>query len=161
MSTKQVNVSNTDSTPVDPKTGFVGIDPANIQVLNDWMWWSGSALVISSTWRLSYSLPSLNQILRDKGYNGPDAIGVTPEFHDKIVDGSIIRNRRGTEILSWAAASNAKNFIIFDDMPPSEFPGLTNRFVRTSPRPSHGGLQHRHLTRAIRLLQRLTQKDIQ
>ena len=93
----------------DPKNQ---IDSEAVQRLNVIIEKTKGAIVISSTWRLSFKndLPKLQNCMLSYGILG-NVIGATPEKNST-------RNRRGKEIQAWLDENrhlNIDNYVIVDD----------------------------------------------
>jgi HAD domain in Swiss Army Knife RNA repair proteins len=129
------------------------IDPLAIKRLNR-LWEATRAVVVmSSTWRLWYSVRSLNEHLRGMGLAArvvgrtPDMTGKTipmPELSPTITRGA----RRGDEILDWLQKHPPVfSFVILDDE--DDMGVLRDRLVQTS---FDEGLTDAHVERATALL---------
>lgn len=110
---------------------------------------AGAEVVISSTWRMGFSLAELNGFLRTVGFE-KDAMATTPyrSFHPT----------RGAEIQAWLDAHGGAGqeapgfgwgapFVILDD--DSDMGHLRPRLVKTT---FAKGIQEKHVKRALRLL---------
>jgi hypothetical protein len=64
---------------------------------------TGSKIVITSTWRLFYTLTELKSLFRERGFRG-DIIGVTG-----------VCDTRGEEIVEWLNEHRIDNFVVIDD----------------------------------------------
>jgi len=64
---------------------------------------TGAKIVITSTWRLFYTLDELKFLFKQRGFRG-DIIGVT-----NILD------TRGEEIVEWLNDHKIDNFVVIDD----------------------------------------------
>lgn len=87
--------------------------PRACQNLNKILQATDAKIVISSTWRLSYSIHELDQILTNNGILAK-VHGVTPSFNSDslIVPGT----RRGVEIAAYLKAHpEITNYVILDD----------------------------------------------
>jgi len=105
-------------------------DSTNVDALNNLLRRHGSlCIVISSTWRLYFSLENFPHLLSVGGvdYDLIRIIGMTPT-------GKIAPQFRGDEILSWLKHTNypVRQFVVVDDLPISN-PGLLPNFVKTDP----------------------------
>lgn len=64
---------------------------------------TGAKIVVTSTWRLFYTLTELKSLFRSRGFRG-DIIGIT---------GSC--DTRGEEIVEWLNEHRIDNFVVIDD----------------------------------------------
>ncbi len=96
----------------------IHFDPRNIQLLNKLVLKTGAKIVLSSTWRIRYSLAEMQNILKTKGAN-IEIVDFTPDLTSK--DDSFTR---GNEILKWCKEnekvigckySKYKTYAIIDD----------------------------------------------
>ena len=117
------------------------LERQSVTVLNDLIRESGAKVVISSSWRLYYSLDKIRDILEDYGFSG-DIIGKTP-----VMKGS----QRGEEIKTWLQihGEEVQNFVILDDH--SDMSDIQDYLVQTM---SNEGLQKRHGVKALQLLRK-------
>jgi hypothetical protein len=118
------------------------IDPDAVARLNGLLLETGAKVVISSSWRWLFDLPTLREILVENGFTG-EVIDVTP----------VLPGERGFEIEKWLRdhAPDA-TFVIFDDNPVFDNPdtgNLHHRFVQTS---WGYGLLDEHIDRARKIL---------
>lgn len=111
------------------------VDPKTVVRLNKLTKKTGASLVISSTWRRFWDVPS---ILKKAGVVAP-IVGKTPFLDSKS---------RGCEIKAWLAQHREVNkFVILDD--DSDMDDLTDYLVQTG---WDLGLQDRDVDVAIRKL---------
>jgi hypothetical protein len=87
-------------------------DPNCVAVLNSILEATRSHIVLSSDWRLDYSLDSLLYVLRDWQIDSNLVLGVTPRLPDT--------NARGIEIQAWLDErderyGDVRSFVILDD----------------------------------------------
>jgi hypothetical protein len=115
------------------------IDPAAVLLLNTLVTRTAAVVVISSTWRLSYPLPILQQLLRRRGFEGM-VVGATPQLGENTP--------RGHEISLWVEAARPRKFVILDD--DSDMEPLGHYHVATTRQ--HGLLQT-HVDQAVEILQ--------
>lgn len=135
------------------------LDQDAVELLNQIVRETGAVIVVSSTWRLSRSLVTIDQMLRYRGFGGY-LIGTTlecdnyktPAFEKFLkenpghVDGT--RRCRGNEIQNWLDAVPAvKTFAILDD--DSDMAHLLPFLVKTL---GQSGLQPEHVVQAVKLL---------
>ena len=108
------------------------LDVAAVARVNAIIARTGARVVVSSTWRLGYSLVQLKDILGRHGLSG-EVVGVTPVIQDVDEDGiGVVRNApRGHEIQRWIdeQPEPPEAFVILDDEADMEH--LGNRHVRT------------------------------
>jgi len=64
---------------------------------------TGAKVVITSTWRIYYTLSELINLFRERGFNG-QIIGVTEMLEN-----------RGDEIIDWLNNHTIKNYVVIDD----------------------------------------------
>ncbi len=84
---------------------------------------SNSKIVVSSAWRTEPIL--MNKLRRYMNYKGMKIYGTTP-----IIPSAL----RGEEIIYWIKHNcDVIEFVILDDLPTSEFPGLEKYLVQTDP----------------------------
>ena len=74
-----------------------------IENLNYIVTLTGAKVVITSTWRLHYTLEELRKVFRERGFIG-QIIGTTNVF-----------GTRGEEIVDWLNDHVVKNFVVIDD----------------------------------------------
>lgn len=126
------------------------LDRAAVTRLNAMIARTGAKVVVSSTWRLGYSLEQLRDILGRHGFAG-EVIGVTPEIRGVDEDGiSVTRpSARGLEIQRWIDDQPAppETLVILDDEADMEH--LGNRLIRTQ---FDTGLRDDHVETAVALL---------
>lgn len=129
--------------------GPYGLYREHVEHLNEIVRLSGATVVVSSTWRLGYTVPALRKLLRGAGYLG-SVIGKTPDLQWVGDAGHIYRSvPRGHEIASWRAKNNHVGpFVILDD--DSDMAELSDRLVKTEFRT---GLVAEHVSKAYALLQ--------
>ncbi len=114
-------------------------DVQAVERLNTIIEKSGAKVVISSSWRLIYSLEHINSMLTKFGFKG-EIVGRTP---------SPKANRgRGYDIKRWLTEnSKVTTFAILDD--DNDMDGVRDRFVQTS---WTKGLQDEHIPKVLALL---------
>lgn len=108
--------------------------PACVKLLNALLRTTGAEIVLSSTWRLHYTLPELDAIFR---WNGAirTPMDITPEM-----------GNRDVEIRHFVQEHQIQQFLIIDDLPLTCYP---DRFVQTN---SHRGITQADLLRGIEIL---------
>jgi len=115
-------------------------DTAAIVHLNTIIEQSGAKVVISSSWRLMYSLAHIETLLIKHGFKGV-ILGITPPRQS-------LTSRRGNEIQAWlASVPQVTKFVILDD--DSDMLHLLPFLVQTN---WETGLQEYHIDRALNLL---------
>lgn len=75
-------------------------------------------IVISSTWRIDHEMHVLRSILDRNDINPELLIGATPILVHEAKAGSFCR---GDEIKRWLEENAYRNYVIIDDLLPSEF----------------------------------------
>jgi hypothetical protein len=134
-------------TMADREEDDKSFDLACVAALNDLVARSGAKVVISSSWRCMFGLPTLRRILLRHGFIG-DVIGETPQLYVKY-DGD--EKIRGHEIQAWLDAQERapQAFVILDDY--ADMAHLLSRLVRTS---FEHGLRAEHVEQALAILDR-------
>jgi hypothetical protein len=115
---------------LDPTTphGEGHIDPKAVMLLNTIVEITGAEIVISSSWRIPYTIEELKKFLTRRGFDHADKIiGRTP---------GVDRNDRGVEIFVWLSRAEetgdgAEHFVILDDN--DDMKPLMQHLVRTNP----------------------------
>jgi len=120
-----------------------GLDPGNVENLNRIIEETGAEIIISSSWRILYTVKQLKIILKSNGFRFPEKIvGRTDSLGgDK---------RRGDEIKKWLIDHRCEDavFVIIDD--DSDMGDLIERLVQT--KWFGKGLESHHANQAIRML---------
>lgn len=112
---------------------------------------TGARIVVSSSWRLEFTLPELRQILFFAGFKGR-VLGVTPRVG---VREFTFAARRATAIVEWLRCFLQRypldGYLILDDAPLRQWlpRHAAERFIQTD---SHEGLGAAHVEVAIRIL---------
>jgi hypothetical protein len=119
-----------DGVLVTPTSSFrrsrtgIAADPDAVHALNYLVAESGASLVITSTWRLEYSLAELSDLLRSWQIHA-DIIGVTGVTQS--------RSSRGDEIQQWldnfSGPAPIASFVILDDL--TDMGKLSSRLIST------------------------------
>ncbi len=98
------------------------IDPEAVAVLNEVIRRSGAEVVLSSSWRMIIELEDLEDVLRAKGYTGPNFLGKTPNHAQRpLYSGDDEWEKRGWEIHEWIGHYQGLTrelidaFVIIDD----------------------------------------------
>jgi len=139
-----VLVTDKSNVGVKDKSGYQCVpDKTVIQMLNNICETTGAEIVISSMWRIMFSVEGLKMFLRSHGLDGK-------YFHDdfftKDLGGSIIRN---DEITDWLKRNKTDKFVILDDLPITYFPDYEKFLIQTK---DYEGLTYFDSLTAIRLL---------
>jgi hypothetical protein len=123
------------------KAHHLHLDPKVIQLLNKLVDDSGAKVVLSSTWRIRYSLDEMNAMLKMRG--------ATFEVTDKTPQIRFSRVFRGEEVRDYLKGLKEKPeaFVIIDDN--DEFPKFQKQFVRTDEKV---GLTQEHVDKALKIL---------
>lgn len=101
------------------RTGGAGIhelDPMAIARLNTLVLRSGAKVVVSSTWRLRFSLDELRNILSKYGFQG-EIVGTTPHLPAAVAMGDLLE-ARSHEIQMWLrnAREEIESYVVLDDL---------------------------------------------
>lgn len=141
---KDAGIKDHRSYEVVTKAHHLHIDPAAVKILNDLIAKSGVKVVLSSTWRIRYSLEEMNEMLKSRG--------ATFEVTDKTPAKMSYRQRQGDireylEDLKDEEGIIPEAFVILDDM--QEFPNYKANFVYT---PEKTGLTQEHVDQALKIL---------
>jgi hypothetical protein len=141
---KEAGIQNHRSYEVVTKAHHLHIDPAGVKILNDLIAKSGVKVVLSSTWRIRYSLEEMNEMLKSRG--------ATFEVTDKTPAKMSFR-MRGSDIAEYLRDLEEEEgivpeaFVILDDR--DEFAKLQDHFVLT---PEATGITQEHVTKALKIL---------
>jgi hypothetical protein len=103
--------------PVIPYTSENRIDPFAVKLLDDFIQEVGAEVVLSSSWRILYTLEEMNKILTAHGFS-KKLLDKTPRIHwdESLGKGPRCENERGNEIDHWLKNHpEVTKFIIFDD----------------------------------------------
>jgi len=92
------------------------LDPVAIHIFNQLVNRSKAEVVLSSTWRLKYSIEALNNMLKDRGATF-QINAVTPK-HPEYIGWSSFPIPRGIEIQAYLNSLDQKpeSFVILDDV---------------------------------------------
>ena len=129
--------------------GFRSPDRRCVERLNELIETTRAEIVISSSWRIGYSLDFIRGAFCARGFRHPASIiDRTPQIHwrkngNDLIVGSAAR---ADEIRAWLAANPRETFVILDDDLDAEIEG---RYVRTS---MDDGLCDTHAAAALRIL---------
>lgn len=126
------------------------IDPAAVQILNQLVEKSQSLVVVSSSWRIMYSVDELNSMLKDRGaiFNIIAATPKYPEYTSGWGGHSIAP--RGVEIQAYLDSldEQPESFVILDDV--NNMLYLTKYLVLTD---DYHGLTEKDVVEALRILE--------
>lgn len=120
--------------------GLIGLDPENVTVLNAIMKRAPTAnVVVSSSWRRSFPLDVLVEMLVEVGFAYPE----------RIIDRTPAKlsSSRGQEIFLWLDDHQTENYVILDDTTSGMDTEMLQHLVKSSF--TAGGLQKEHITPAI------------
>jgi hypothetical protein len=107
------------------------IDPLRVRRLNTILDGWDVNVVLSSAWRVAYSIVDVTAFLRARGYAGPDLFGETPLK---------LSSARCSEIRLWLYDhDDVDRFVIVDDLVEAGH-GMGTHFVRTT-----DGLEDEHV----------------
>ena len=117
------------------------LDPSAVQLLNQLVKDSGAEVILSSTWRLRYSLEEMNDMLKKRGATF-QIIGTTPSIKRQ-------GTKRGSEVSLFLSKleEQPESFVILDDI--DQFPHHRANFVRT---PEKTGLTKEYVEKALKIL---------
>ncbi len=119
--------------------GGIGIDPVNVTNLNELIDRVNVDIVLSSTWRLSYSLSSFNRLLERMGFKG--------QVWERTIEIMAAYNR-GEEIQEWLDRHpEVTQFVILDD--DNDMAHLIDHLVQTD---AKVGLTMEDVEKALLLL---------
>jgi len=107
-------VLNSRAFLVRPEGSGDRLDPAAVSRLDQLAKRSGAKVVVTSTWRLKYSLSELSLMLREHGFEG-EIIGATPALH--LPGACDIEFVREQEIRSWLDEHpSVTDYVVLDDL---------------------------------------------
>lgn len=75
-------------------------------------------IVFSSTWRTDKDVEELRKILAKNDIDPDLLIGITPDLEQEEQKDEFCR---GDEIKCWLDENDCRNYVIIDDLPPSDF----------------------------------------
>jgi hypothetical protein len=134
----------------DHNVGLCEIDPEAVARLGRIVDATGARIVISSTWRRVFRLPTIRLLLAERGLRA-EVVGVTPDL------GGVAMLGRGEEIRAWLAAHpDVTAFAVLDDN--DEMDAVREAFVPTW-LDGEDGLADEHVERVIALLGRADVKE--
>lgn len=103
--------------------------------------------VLSSTWRMLYTLKEMEQMFIERIGYSPNFVGITPlNSKPDQSSGIYISVTRGQEIAEWLADNDIDDYIIIDD-DRDMLPNQLCHFVKTS---FHSGLTMEHARRIVK-----------
>lgn len=137
--------------------GLGMIDEEAIKLLNQVIEKTNAKVVISSTWRLVFDMPTLVGFLKTKGFVG-EVIGRTPNPYPTAEDdlgNPCSYSTRGQEIVRWIKGYDHRtclhgeiaNYVILDDT--SDMYPVEHKLVQTS---WELGLEQKHVDQAVQML---------
>lgn len=109
------------------------VDPEAVERLNKVIEATGAEICLSSSWRYAFrhALPKFTEVLRAKGYLGPDVKYRTPTGHEMpkgYSSGNVVI--RGQEVATWLHEHpGVTHYAIVDDS--NDFGPLLDRLVQT------------------------------
>lgn len=117
------------------------LERAKVVLVNRVVEASGAAVVISSSWRLGYTLDELNEMLASRGASFR-AVALTP----RVTSYDPSKPLRAREIVSYldALATPPESVVALDD---DDLGGMVPGHIRTE---SHLGLQEHHVEACLR-----------
>ena len=140
--------------------GYIGLDDKRLDYLKQIIDSTGAVIVLSSTWRLGYNkdghkLKDFGDYLKKKfTEHGLEIYDVTPDHgHMGLY--------RGAEIKDWLSQhDDVENFIIIDDENfDFSYEKLGSKWIQTQYYRGDGGIQPKHVKRAIKMLNENTEKE--
>ena len=133
--------------------GYIGLDDKRLDYLKEIVDATGAVIVLSSTWRLGYNQEG--HVFHDHGEylkkkfadHGLKIYDVTPDLKSNGI-------YRGKEIKQWLSEhEDVENFIIIDDENfDFSYEKLGSRWIQTQYYRGDGGIQPKHVKRAIKML---------
>lgn len=110
------------------------LDPAAVRTLEVIVRRLDARVVVSSSWRLDFSVPQLNWFLQYHGFTDV-LLGTTPDCTRWGKRGAGVPRTRGGEIAVWLAALNAEavEYVILDDEPIGNLGGHGDRLYKLDP----------------------------
>ncbi len=121
------------------------LDPDAISLVNELIDKSGAQVVVSSTWRLHYSIDELNKMLASRGATFK-IIAATPRGVPKKFSQIVARGDEIQEYLD-SLTEKPESFVIIDDQ--NNMVHLRNRLVLTT---FQAGFNRNNLNQALKLL---------
>lgn len=85
-------------------------------------------IIFSSTWRTDKDEEELRKILAKNDINPDLLIGITPDLEQEALAEKFCR---GDEIKCWLDENSCRNYVIIDDLPPSDFLEIHRRHLVT------------------------------
>lgn len=126
------------------KAHHTHLDPKAVQLMNRLVDETGAKVVLSSTWRIRYSLEEMNAMLKSRG--------ATFEVSDKT-PAKMSSRHRGYEVAEYLEdlkeleGIEPEAFVILDDL--DQFPQYRQQFIMTLEK---NGLTQEHVDKAIKIL---------
>jgi hypothetical protein len=127
------------------------LDPVAVRQVWDLIVQTGARVVISSAWRVQYTLAQLREMLGAAGFVDPErVIGVTPVAACRTASGLWLAVQRGDEIQQWLDGHpEVTQYVVLDDASDMGQSGVAARLVQTT---WAGGLTEAHVQRAKAML---------
>lgn len=124
------------------------ICPNAIKLLNELVQYTDARIVISSHWRTSYALTTLQRMFQDAGFDWPERIiGTTIDLAH--ISYYSVKRTRGQEIDLWLQQVPVHSFVILDDY--NDMDHLLDHLVQTT---FDKGLTSEHVEKAKEILMR-------
>lgn len=104
------------------------LDVKAVRLLCDFVIEHDIKIILSTTWREAFSISFIRGLMmRIAAFPDGCFMGKTPIFPHRV--------KRGAEISSWLGGNKNCQYIIFDDLEPSDFlRGQRGRLIQTDPR---------------------------
>jgi hypothetical protein len=124
------------------------LDPECVKLVEVLVQETGANIVITSAWRLSHSLISIQHHFKRLGFAYPERIiGATSDLSAQSRGGVWVSEPRGMEINLWLKQIPVDAFVILDD--DSDMRPVQDKLVQTSFRT---GLTRKHVDRAKQII---------
>lgn len=148
MATEEYIQATKDAGCADPggydvvlKAHHLHLDPQAVVLLNQLVDKTAAQVVLSSTWRLRYSLDEMNEMLTMRGATFKVTDQTPPPRR-------MSRTWRGDEVKEYLSnKKDVESFVILDDI--NQFPSFTKNFVFT---PEKTGFTQAHFEKALKIL---------
>jgi hypothetical protein len=135
-------VLNLPTTGYDAYDAGINIEPAKLPLLKFLVDFTGSEIVLSSSWRCHRSSrEDIGRVLNDYGMVYRNC---TPDYKNSTT--------RGEEISAWLSIQHDREsikYVILDDYPPSQFAGHEKHLVSIDPQQ---GLTEKDVDKAVKIL---------
>lgn len=106
-------------------------DPKCVKIFNEILDATGADIVLSSDWKIHFSLEDLDLIFK---FNGVNKSPIDITTNDVVSFGNLVRNR-AYQIGEYIQTHNITNYVVIDDLNISNYMSITNdqdKFVLTS-----------------------------